>query len=124
VKRLSFNRKRKIVPTQTSGGHRNYDLYGQTVRNIPQTLGGPREWYPGAVLETLPSVVADIAGASGPRRTMHGQEIHAQSCRSNQNPEMVPIEAGLPATAQDGEVIAAQTALDAFPILKRILTGE
>lgn len=44
-----------------------------TVKNIPVTLGGPTEWYPGALVQSLPSVVADIAGASGPRRSMHGQ---------------------------------------------------
>jgi len=44
-----------------------------TVKNIPVTLGGPTEWYPGALVQSLPSVVADIASASGPRRTIHGQ---------------------------------------------------
>jgi len=110
------------VPTQTSGGHRNYDLYGLTVRNVPVTLGGPREWYPGAVLETLPSVVADIVGSSGPSRTMHPQEsLNSQSCQS---PEMFAAD-GLPATIQDVEIVAAQVnVLDFFPIAKKILTGR
>lgn len=110
------------MPTQTSGGHRNYDLYGQTIKNVPVTLGGPREWYPGAMLETLPSVVADIAGASGPRRSMHPQEIlNSQSCQS---PEMFAID--LPPTIQDVEIVAAQTVsvLDAFPIVKKLLIGQ
>lgn len=55
-----------------------------TVKNIPVTMGGPREWYPGAMLETLPSAVADIAGASGPRRSMHGEYTHRNY---NLNPE-------------------------------------
>jgi hypothetical protein len=44
-----------------------------TVKNIPKTMEGTQEWYPGALVQSLPSVVADIAGASGPRRTMSGQ---------------------------------------------------
>ena len=57
-----------------------------TVKNIPVTMGGPKEWYPGAMLETLPSVVADIAGASGPRRTMHGlQTDHRNYVLSGQD---------------------------------------
>ena len=114
---MSFNRT-KPKPTQTSGGKRNYDLYGQTVKNIPVTLGGPREWYPGAILETLPSVVAD----SGPSRTMHPQKIlNSQSCQS---PEMFAID--LPPTIQDVEIVAAQTVsvLDAFPIVKKLLIGQ
>ena len=47
---------------------------GLTVKNIPNTLGGPSEWYPGANIERLPSVAGGVTGASGPSRTLHGQD--------------------------------------------------
>lgn len=112
VKKTSFNQTK-----------RNYKLNPLTVKNIPQPWG-PREWYPGALIQTMPSV---IQIGAGPTRTMHPQEIHAQSSgQSCQSPEMVSSDR-LPSTWQDVEIVAAQAApniLDYYPLIKKLLTGQ
>jgi len=45
-------------------------IHVQTQKNIPQPWG-PREWYPGAMIQTLPSVIQTGGGVAGPSRTMH-----------------------------------------------------
>lgn len=39
-------------------------------KNIPEPWG-PRTWYPGALIQTMPSVIQTGGGVAGPSRTMH-----------------------------------------------------
>jgi len=54
-------------------------------KNIPTAFGAPREWVPGALIQTLPSVIQTGAGVPGPSRTMHPypyRELLAQTLTS------------------------------------------
>jgi hypothetical protein len=48
---------------------RHYSLL-RIQKNIPQPWG-PREWSPGALIQTIPSVIQTGGGVAGPSRTMH-----------------------------------------------------
>lgn len=49
-------------------------VHAQTEKNIPLPWG-PREWYPGAMIQNLPSVIQTGAGVTGPTRTMHPRMV-------------------------------------------------
>lgn len=49
-------------------------VHAQTEKNIP-TPWGPRTWYPGALIQTMPSVIQTGGGVAGPTRTMHGLSV-------------------------------------------------
>jgi len=52
----------------------------QHQKNIPEPWG-PREWSPGALISSLPSVIQTGAGVEGPSRTMHPSGILVQLLR-------------------------------------------
>jgi len=52
----------------------------QHQKNIPEPWG-PREWSPGALISSLPSVIQTGGGVEGPSRTMHPSGILAQVLR-------------------------------------------
>lgn len=49
----------------------------QTEYNIPRPYPRPMGWPAGKAISTIPSVIADISGASGPERTTHPQMVRS-----------------------------------------------
>lgn len=62
---------RSMIPPRNWGPWPN----PQTEYNIPRPYPRPMAWPAGKNIGRLPSVIADISGASGPERTTHGKMV-------------------------------------------------